>query len=102
MANKKDPFDHPFFTDTDNFVKKEQRKQTIIFIVFIILFSIAVVFVRGEIDKAHNITTSYVGKKAVIESDTLTIIDYSSFHKTYKLSNGIDYEMEFVKSKIIK
>jgi hypothetical protein len=102
MKDKKDPFDHPFFTDTDNYIKKQRIKYIIISLVFAVgmWFLIGKLFDEGE--KQTQVTKSFIGKKVVIEKDTMTVIDYSTFSKTYKLSNGIDYDMDFVKSKIIK
>jgi len=43
-----------------------------------------------------------IGKKIVVEKDTLLVIDYSRVFKTYKLSNGVEYSIDFVKPRIIK
>jgi hypothetical protein len=100
MKTEKDPFDHPFFKDTKKYMKRQIIQYTIIMLVFTIGVVFLIHKVANEADKERKITKSFVGKKVAIEKDTLTIIDYSTLTKTYKLSNGIDYDMDFVKSKI--
>jgi len=41
-----------------------------------------------------------VGKQVIIQKDTLVVIDYSLLDNTYTLSNGIDYDIDFVKTRI--
>jgi len=102
MKDKKDPFDHPFFTDTDNYM----RKQAIYRYIYIACLGVLVWFLTGlvwdSINKASAEAKSTVGKIVVIQKDTLTVIGYSVSDKTYKLSNGLDYDMDFIKTKVIK
>ncbi len=102
MTNKKDPFNHPFFTDTEAFVKREKRKWIAFFIIFIAVMIFLLHKLSVSIDEYDKSIKELVGKQVVIGKDTLTVIDYSTLQKTYKLSNGIDYNMDFIKSKTIK
>ncbi len=45
---------------------------------------------------------SFLGKEVVFAKDTLTIIDYSSFKSTYTLSDGKEYEINLIQSRILK
>jgi hypothetical protein len=50
---------------------------------------ITVVFIIDrEINNAKNKIEVNLGKKVVMENDTLLIIDYSFYESTYTLSNG--------------
>lgn len=50
----------------------------------------------GELETAKNL----LGKKVSVESDTLTIVNYSMWHDDYTLSNGLtvaeDYVMKYI------
>lgn len=103
MKKEKDPFDDPFFNDTDNYMRKQKIKFIALSLVVATLsvFAIHKIFAEGEAmdDKVK----SFVGKKVIMEKhDTLTVINYSILKGTYTLSNGVEYDMDFVKSKIIK
>lgn len=39
-----------------------------------------------------------VGKRVILNKDTLTIIDYSLFHENYILSNGTNVSKELIKT----
>lgn len=41
-----------------------------------------------------------VGKTIVLKKDTLTIINYSMFNDSYSLSDGKEYNIDFIKTKI--
>jgi hypothetical protein len=99
---KKSEFDHPFFTDTDNYIKKQRIKYAIIVAV---LLSISVYLFNDLHQKLSSQTEqikSLLGKKVLIESDTLMIIDYSSLKNTYSLSDGKEYDMDLVKVRLVK
>lgn len=50
----------------------------------------------GELETAKNL----IGEKVRVESDTLTIVNYSMWHDDYTLSNGLtvaeDYVMKYI------
>lgn len=50
----------------------------------------------GELETAKNL----IGEKVSVESDTLTIVNYSMWHDDYTLSNGLtvaeDYVMKYI------
>lgn len=50
----------------------------------------------GELETAKNL----IGEKVRVESDTLTIVNYSMWHDEYTLSNGLtvaeDYVMKYM------
>jgi len=102
MRTKKDPFNDPFFTDTNKFIRKHIAINLAITLVMLIGFCFLLNYVISEGNKKKEVEKSFVGKQVVIEKDTMTIIDYSTFKQTYKLSNGIEYDMDFVKSKAIQ
>ena len=102
MKNEKDPFDTPFFKDTDNYIKKQKRKFILIGIIFLVFWSFVAVILVNTNEENKKSIKNFVGKEVVIEKDTLVVIDYSTLQSTYKLSNGMDYDMDFIKSKIIK
>lgn len=47
--------------------------------------------------ESENEMKSKVGTKVLYESDSVTIIDYTLWNETYRLSNGIEVSKEFVK-----
>lgn len=44
----------------------------------------------------------FVGKKVLVESDTLLIVDYSTYKESYKLSNGLEIDGEYCRELIVK
>jgi uncharacterized membrane protein len=101
MKKQKDPFDDPFFNDTDNYMRKQKIKFVATALIIIVLAAIVVNRLFSEGKAMDNQVKSFVGKKVVIEKDTMTVINYSILKSTYTLSNGVEYDMDFVKSKII-
>ena len=45
----------------------------------------------------EDIAKKSIGKKVVINKDTLVITDYSMLMETYKLSNGTEISFEYLK-----
>lgn len=57
-------------------------------IAFVLCVHIVTKYFTTEILKEQNKYKAEIGKKFILDKDTLTIVDYSSFMKTFKLSNG--------------
>lgn len=52
----------------------------------------------NDMSKEHEATyDNMVGKKVLIEKDSLTIVDYSILHETYTLSNGKTVSIKLIK-----
>lgn len=66
----------------------------IIFIVCLLLVGKCSQEVQKELDKPKE----KVGKTYVIGKDTVTVMDYSLLHSTYKLSNGKEVAFAFMDS----
>jgi hypothetical protein len=75
-------------------------------VLFIVLFIIAVMCVNTcnkNINKEIDKSKEMVGKKVILEKDTLLILDYSLINSNYKLSDGREISFEFArKLKTIK
>lgn len=56
----------------------------------------------GEYQRQADVMKSDIGKRIVIDKDTLTITDYSVFKESYTLSNGTSINKEMVKIWIKK
>lgn len=83
---------------------KQMKKRLTLHIAMFVLLMIALIFtivqVNQQVDKEEKEITSLMGKQVIISQDTLIIIDYSLLHNTFKLSNGVDYEMSYIKQKV--
>ena len=102
MKNIEDEFKNDkFFQDPDKYFKNVKIKMIIAMIILTVLASVLFILFGNKIDEQVAATKSFLGKKVVIEKDTLTVINYSTFMRTYKLSNGVDYDMDFVKAKVV-
>lgn len=52
----------------------------------------------NEMAKEHEETyDNMVGKKVLIDKDSLTVVDYSIIHETYTLSNGKTVSIKLIK-----
>lgn len=52
----------------------------------------------NSMSKEHEATyDNMVGKKVLIDKDSLTIVDYSILHETYTLSNGKTVSIKLIK-----
>ena len=69
----------------------------ILMIFFILLMLFSVRKCANKITKMDNEYKEYVGKKIVLDSDTLKIIDYSIWRENVTLSNGAVLHFELVK-----
>lgn len=107
-TSKKGPFDDPFFTDPDWF-DKEFKKAIIIKVILVaIVLALVFFFFRGlkksseksDLETKHH--KEMIGKKVVLEKDTLTIIDFSKWNETYTLSNGVKIDFEVANNNLIK
>ena len=71
---------------------KTVYKMAIAFILCVVaityLLSSVVKDVSKEIDNTENKYKKHIGKKHVIDKDTLTIVDYSIFNENFTLSDG--------------
>lgn len=81
-------------------MKKTIIGSAIVFI-FLVVLSAYLIFssvdeIKSEYSKAENSIKKEVGKKVILEKDTLTIIDYSILNDTYTLSNGVKVSFELV------
>jgi len=71
---------------------KKNGRFLIVIAVFIGLFLTWIWAVSSLLKSLNEETQKYkdkIGEVYVLEDDTLTIVDYSSFNETYTLSNGI-------------
>lgn len=103
MKNLEDKFKNDkFFQDPHKYFRNKKIEMIVIFVVLTVVIAIVLTIVGNKANKELLVTKSFLGKKCIVEKDTLTIINYSTFMSTYKLSNGVDYDMDFVKYKVIK
>ncbi len=82
-------------------------KTTILFIILATVFLGSIFLLANSIannaeEKIKKFEEKYMGKKILIDKDTLMIIDYSLLNSTYRLSNGKDYNNTLVENNIIK
>lgn len=65
--------------------------------ILVLILSVFIFFVGGSviitIDKRVSIYKQYINEKCVVDGNTLKIVDYSIFNKSFTLSNNqtIDY-----------
>lgn len=70
----------------------------------IISFVIAVIFSdlmfskNPVLTKIHNDMSCSVGKRVVVDSDTLTIVNFNIFSDNFHLSNGIKIDSSYLKT----
>lgn len=57
------------------------------FIMYVLVSSFFVIFFT-KIEKEKDSYERYIGKKMILDKDTLTIINYSIISETFTLSNG--------------
>lgn len=105
---KTNPFDNEFFTDHDSWEKKQNRRFKIgaivsgsITIVLLIACGITIrhsaIKSKAEKDKCQ----AMVGKLILINKDTLSVIDYSTWDKTYTLSNGVKVDYKIAEKNLL-
>lgn len=70
----------------------------IVAIIFIMSFNRLVDSLQKELDKPKQA----VGMKVIFETDTLTIVDYSTLNSTFTLSNGKIISFEYANKNIIQ
>ena len=74
----------------------------------IILIPLMVILNRGcsramdQLEKASEEYSSYLGKRTVIDGDTLTITSYKLFKESFTLSNGTEVHYEVAKKFLIE
>lgn len=59
---------------------------------------ISVISLKREINKEKTKIEVNIGKRVVIEKDTLLIVDYSIYNDTYTLSDGKIISFELIKT----
>jgi len=75
-----------------------------VFVISLIFYiSVGITVVDFAKDKSKEITKSesVIGEKIVLDSDTLTIYDYSAFTNTYTLSNGKKVHKHIVNNNLM-
>jgi hypothetical protein len=72
-------------------------------IILIVAISIISIKIEKEIDKEVKNYKNYIGKKIIVNNDTLIIFDYSMWNENFTLENGNKISEELIKkSKIIE
>ena len=67
-----------------------------------IIFFVLIFFSGYLGNNQHEKNLSFIGKKIVVEKDTLQIIDYNGLFMSYTLSNGVNIDKTFVQKNAIK
>ena len=68
--------------------------------VLFFLFVIGIAVVREQdITHERKNMESHIGEKVVINKDTIYVVDYSFFMKTYTMSNGTKVDQSFINNK---
>jgi hypothetical protein len=99
---EKDPFNEPFFTDHDNWMKNRIR-QTRINIAIGSLIVIGIIIALGIKSNNEEVKIkSYLGQKVLIQKDTSLIVDYSSWEKNYILNNGDKVSFDLIDKVVLK
>lgn len=65
---------------------------------FLIVIGISVL-TKQDITHKRKIMESHIGETVVMNKDTLYVVDYSFFMKTYTLSNGTKIDQSFILNK---
>jgi hypothetical protein len=83
------------------------KKMILISIAFVLLMAVSLTFLTNSCEREFNKEKSKIvvniGKRVVIEKDTLLITDYSFFESNYTLSNGRQVSFELInKLPIVK
>jgi len=91
---------------------KKIKPGTAIFVIVFLLIILAmlwIIAINGLISDVGNLYrdevnkfSKNIGKKAILEKDTLEVVDYSIWNGTYTLSNGKYVSREFVRKEGIK
>lgn len=78
-------------------------KTIIITGIILVVFASVWLYYMSEtfVVKPTNHMKVNVGKKCILDKDTLTIVDFNIWNNTYKLSNGVSVDSSF-SSHIIK
>ena len=102
MLFKHDPFDDPFFQDPEGYNRKQMKKM-VFFAVLLTILTFATIFrvLLPAANQSRAYVRSFVGKTVLIQKDTLLVINYNTISRTYTLSDGKQYDIEFVKNNII-
>jgi hypothetical protein len=69
----------------------------IVIILALVVFGIVMAARRSYKEKQEY--TSHLGQKVVVDKDTLTVVDYSTWFETYTLSNGQKISIDYFKKK---
>jgi hypothetical protein len=69
----------------------------ILFVATVMLLIFLSSYLANCIGLQENLLKENIGRKIVIQKDTLLIIDYSVYKNNYKLSNGFEISYELVK-----
>lgn len=73
-----------------------------IVVFFLVAISTLTAFLFLSISKDIQKSKSFIGRSVLIKTDTLLIVDYSTYKETYKLSNGLEVNGEYCKQIIIR
>lgn len=66
--------------------------QPLLFLIAIITF---VILIYSNAKSFYDLHDSHIGRKVILDKDTLTVTTYSELYETYTLSNGakIDFKL---------
>lgn len=70
-------------------------------IILISIFTISCVDIESEIDGIYKQADSLIGKRVVINGDTLMVIDFSLINNNFTLSNDIKVNEKVIKNNLI-
>lgn len=59
-------------------------------------------FLIWSLGRAEREVENNIGKRVLINKDTLTVVGYYSLFKAYKLSNGADIDKKTLKENLLK
>lgn len=74
-------------------------KEVIGIIICASLLGVCFYLIIKLFEKEENKYKKHIGKTVIIGKDTSTIVDYSTFFHTLKLSNGSEVSVEYFKNK---
>ena len=68
----------------------------------ILLLMLSAVLTMGDYSGQLETAKNLLGEKVIVESDTLTIVNYSMWHDDYTLSNGLTVAEDYVMQNIVE
>lgn len=80
-------------------MKRETKKIIISITTLTLTFFLWIVFCYYRISSENDKYKKHLNTEFVLENDTLTIINYSTFLETYTLSNGVEINAYLILNK---